>query len=266
MEISQASIQQSPPETKTKLSNDLMRLLQVREKNEGMAEDWILFMATTPKFSALRPGEVYQAFKMAMTRDLLDYENDGKEFNLLPELSINMTSKILISYIAYKKTNPEYQSAKEDLFKLNQPTGPSDEERLQIREEFLLSTYNDIVNNGHCADAWLLYDELSEKLTQDNEQKKNLYKQQEFIYLQELKNDAIKNSGRRKYEDIYTEAQKNSQQGKRFAVVQNRCRAIMVSNYLKQFKKDYQLFKKAINGTTTEQKGNPAHTSAGMVS
>lgn len=260
MEISQASIQQSHPEIKTKLSNDLMRLLQVREKNEGMAEDWILFMATTPKFSSLRPGEVYQAFKMAMSRELLDA--DGKEINLLPELSINTTSKILISYFEWKKTNPEYQTAKEHLLKLNQPTGPSDEELLKIREEFLLSTFKDITEHGHCADAWLLYDEIQEMIPQTIEQKKNLYKQQEFIYLQELKYDAAKNIGRKKYLEVYENAQNKSKEGKLFAVVQNRCRAIMVCSYLKQFKNDYQQFKNAINGTSIEQKGNSKATTA----
>lgn len=254
MEISQGSISNSEVDTKAKLVNDIMRLLQVRDKNEGMAKDWLLFITTTPKFSSLRPGEVYQAFKMAMSRELLDA--DGKEINLLPELSINTTSKILISYFQWKKSNPEYQTAKEHLLKLKQPTKPSDEELLRIREAFILSTFKDIVESDFCADAWLLYEELQEKIPQTNEQKKNLYNQQEFIYLQELKNDAAKNVGRRTYLDIYENAQKNSKEGKRFAVVQNRCRAIMVSNYLKQFKKDFQQFKNAINGTSTEQKGN----------
>ena len=252
MEISQGSITEASVETKTKLTNDLIRLLQVRDKNEGMAKDWLLFLATTPKFKSLRPGEIYNAFKMAMARELLDAE--GKEFNLLPELSINMTSKVLISYFEWKKTNPECQRAKEHLLKLNQPTSPSDEELKKIREDFILSTFKDIQERDYSADAWILYEDIEQKLSQTIEQKKNLYKQQEFIYIQELKKDANKNQGRRSYTEAFENAQKNSREGKRLAVVQNRCRAIMVCNYLKQFKNDYEKFKEAINGTTEQKR------------
>ena len=246
MEISQASIVNCTVETKTKLTNDVMRLLQVRDKNEGMAKDWLLFLSTTPKFNNLAPGEIYEAFKMAMARELLDA--DGKEINLLPELSINTTSKVLISYFEWKKTNPEYQDGKKTLLSLNNPSGPTEEQKLQIRLDFLKSVFDDLNKNGKSTDAWLLYDDIKDKLIQTNEQKKNIYKQQEFLYIRELKYDAEKNKGRRSYTELLESAQNMKSNGKYIPVVQNRCKAIMVCDYLMQFKNDFEQFKKAING------------------
>lgn len=246
MEISQASIVNCTVETKTKLTNDVMRLLQVRDKNEGMAKDWLLFLSTTPKFNNLAPGQIYEAFKMAMARELLDA--DGKEINLLPELSINTTSKVLISYFEWKKTNPEYQNAKKALLSLKDLSGPTDEEKLQIRNNFLKTVFEDINQKENIMDAWLLYDDIKDKIIQTNEQKKNIYKQQEFLYLRELKYDADKNKGRRVYAELLANAQNLKSNGKYIPVVQNRCKAIMVCEYLKQFKSDFEQFKKAING------------------
>ncbi|WP_445454081.1 hypothetical protein [Flavobacterium sp. 25HG05S-40] len=246
MEISQVSIHEATVETKTKLTNDVIRLLQVRDKNEGMAKDWLVFLATTPKFSSLRPGEVYQAFKMAMARELLDTE--GKEINMLPELSINTTSKVLISYMEWKKTNPAYQTAKSDLMKLNAPTGASEEKKLQIRNEFLKSVFDDIVENDYSTDAWLLYEELESKLALSKAEKIAKYNEQFKIHMAGLKQE-IEKSGRRKHlVEIYNNAQERANSGKWIAIVANKCKSIFVSDYLKQFKNDFEEFKKQING------------------
>lgn len=244
MEISQVSILDSSVETKTKLTNDIIRLLQVRDKNESMAKDWLIYLTTTQKFKNLRPGEVYEAFRLAMSRELK--KSDGSDFNLLPELSINTTSDVLCQYIEYKKSNPEYSEAKQKLLTYNEVQGPTDEEKAQIRDNFLKAVFDDITERDHSNDAWLLYDDLKDKLPQDDQQKKNLYKQQEHIYITELKQDVAKNEGRRSFKDALDAAKENVAKGKHLGVVVNRCKSIMVSNYLKQFKTDFEKFKEAI--------------------
>lgn len=246
MEISQVSIHNCEVDTKTKLANDVMRLLQVRDKNEGMAKDWLLFISTTPKFKSLRPGEVYHAFKMAMARELLDAE--AKEINLLPELSINTTSKVLIAYFEWKKTNPEYLNGKETLLKLKEPTGPTEVQRLKIRNEFLESVFADIVEKDYSTDAWLLYDELEEKLALTKPEKIKKYNDQLKIHLVELKKE-IQTAGNKKHHvEIYNTVQNKANSGKWIGTVANKCKSIFVSDYLKQFKSDLETFKKAING------------------
>lgn len=245
MEISQVSILDSSVDTKTKLTNDIIRLLQVRDKNESMAKDWLLYVTTTPKFQNMRPSEVYEAFRLAMSRELK--RADGSDFNLLPELSINTTSDVLSQYILFKKSNPEYTEAKQKLLNYNPSEGPTEDEKAKIREDFLKAVFEDIAERDHSNDAWLLYDDLKEKLPQDDQKKKNLYKQQEHIYIAELKQDAAKNEGRRSFKDALDAAKEHVAKGKHLGVVINRCKSIMVSNYLKQFKKDFQEFKDAIS-------------------
>lgn len=244
VEISQVPIKETTVDTKAKLASDIMRLLQVREHNEAMAKDWLLFFSTTAKYNQLRPGEVYNAHKMAMSREL--YDSDEKPFNLLPELSINTSAKILEAYIKYKKNNPELIKAKDELLLLGSKK-VTEEQKLEIREEFIRMLFEEMQNKEVAEDSWILYDELSKFISQSDEQKKNLYKQQEHIYLMELKQDVLKNNGNTYYSDILKIAQGKVEKGKYIAIVQNRCRSIMVSNYLKPYLKDFDSFRNAIN-------------------
>lgn len=232
LEISQASIKDAPVETKAKLTNDLMRLLQVREKNEGMAKDWLLFLATS-KFNKLTAGEIYNAFKLAMSRELKDAK--GKEFELLPELSNNTTSKILQAYLDSKVINLDYQKAKSSLKKVVDEVTP--EMIRQRRENFLVLVFEEIQEKGISSDAWILFDELEEagKIKVSVEEKKKLYSQQEVIYLSELRKDYEKNIGVEKFKHSLEFLVGQIKEGKKNRVVQNRCRSILVCEYLKSF-------------------------------
>lgn len=244
MEISQANIHDTSLEIKTKFTNDVMRLLQVRDKNEDMAKDWLLFLTTTSKFNKLTPGEIYEAFKLAMSREILQV--DGKEFNLLPELSINTTSAVLIQYMNYKKLNPEYNKAKNDLMLLEEKKEPDEAARQRDRENFIKFLFKELNEKEVAYEAWLLWDELSYKIPQTDEQKKNLYKQQEHIYLVELKQNVSKNRLDNYAKEVLEIAQKKAEKGSYINVVRNRCRSILISNFLKPFKGNYEDFKNAI--------------------
>ena len=233
MEMSQASIKNSSVEIKTKLTNDLIRLLQVREKNEAMSKDWLLFLATS-KFQNLRPGEVYEAFKMAMGRELLD--QNGKEFDLFPELSNNTTGKVLSAYQIWKNENSTYHLAKSNLKALANKREMSDEEKKQVREEFLEMVYNELIDDGFSDSAWLLYDDIKSKLTVSIEVQKRLYA------IQKIKNRYVKFTDYRSLTAVRN--------------VKNVCRSIVACNYLKNHLGSINEFKNAINERRTTRQRN----------
>lgn len=245
MEMSQDNIDNCLVETKTKLTDDLFRLLQVREKNESMSKDWLLFLTSTPKFSKLTPGEIYQAFKMALSRELRDSKNE--EINLLPELSINSTGKVLTAYLEWKRNFDSYQLAKEKLRMLRNQSGPTADEVAEIRNEFLQTVFDEIQDLKFSGSAWLLFQDIESKLKTSNAVKKRLYRMQDKKYLKELALD-VKEQGKRPHHvELLETAQKNSSKGKLNVIVQNRCRAIVVCNYLKRFK-TFGEFKNEIDG------------------
>lgn len=241
MEISQDSIKNATVETKTKMTDDLFRLLQVREKNEGMSKDWLLYLSSTPKFNKLTPGEIYQAFKMAISRDLKDSKNE--DINLLPELSTNATGKVLTAYIEWKRANDAYQSAKD---RLKLELSPKTEfDKTKIREEFLKVVFEDMQRQKFSYDAWVLYEELESRFSTPNEVKKRLYRLKMRQYLQELKKSTDKQGRRTDQLQMLTDIQLKANEGKLSGLVQNRCRAAVVCNYLKNCK-TFQEFKAKI--------------------
>jgi hypothetical protein len=246
MEISQDSIKETSIETKTKLTDDLFRLLQVREKNKDMVKDWLLFLSSS-KFNKLTPGEIYLAFKMAIGREILD--NKGNEIDVLPELSNNTTGKVLSAFIKYKADDEAYQLAKEKLRQLTLPTfqEPSDEQKKVIRERFLMTVFVDMVKNKFSSDAWLLYNDLQDRIFISADVKRRLYRIQNGKHIKELQAEVSKNGNREYHKQILADFQKKSGSGNKSAVVQNKCKSIVISNYLKKHLQDFESFKKAID-------------------
>ncbi|WP_290861890.1 hypothetical protein [Flavobacterium sp.] len=240
LEISQDSIKDAPVETKTKLTNDLMRLLQVREKNVEMAKDWLLFLATS-KFNKLTAGEIYNAFKLAMSRELKDAK--GNDFELLPELSNNTTAKVLTAYMESKLLNTEYYKAKKALTKTSDEI--THDEIAERRERFIEHLFEELNEKGICTEAWILYDELEQagKIKVSNEEKKKLYADQLEVYQNELTEDRDANKGNEKFRHSLEFLMDQIKLGKKNRVVQNRCRSILVIEYLKAFCSDLSAFK-----------------------
>lgn len=224
MEISQVSIEKSNSETKTKLGNDIMRLLQVRDKNKQMLKDWLLFICTS-KFNSLRAGEIYEAFKMAMSRELLNEKNE--EINLLPELSNNTTGIVLTSYLRWKKTNDRYHYAKDKLKRDLNHVEITQEEKDIIREEFLNMVFNEIKEIKKSDSAWLLWEDVKLKINKRPEVLQRLFEIQKtkFIVSKPIGYEFLKGSK---------------------ASVQQICRNITVVNYLKKYVSSFEDFKKAI--------------------
>lgn len=245
MEISQVYINNSSVETKSKLTDDVCRLLQVREKNEAMQKDWLLFISTSNlKVTA---GEIYLAFKMALSREILD--SNGKEIDLFPELSNNTTGKVISAYLKYKKDNHQYQLAKDKLKALKSPVNDIlDSDKKKLRENLLKMIFDEITETGFSSDAWHLYSELeiSGKISPSKQEKSKLYKEQLKIY--EIEEKAII---RKRYDSVVSKMHLASLVNKITSKtpvesVSNKCRSIIVSNYLKAFTEDFEKFKNAL--------------------
>ncbi len=245
MEISQVNITKTSADTKFKLAEDLIQLLNVREKNSGMIDDWILFIATSNfKITA---GEIYLAFKMAISREILD--DKGNEIDIFPELSNNTTGKVISAYLKFKKENNQYQLAKDKLKLLANPVKEiTNAEKEAIRMELLKNIFNDISTTGFSSDAWLLFADLEAfgKISKSNKEKKELYRQQLKIY--EIEEKAYI---RNKYPASFSMSHNKDLMAKitgktPIESVANKCRSITVAEYLKDNVSSFEEFLKAI--------------------
>jgi hypothetical protein len=241
MEISQENITKSSVEHKFKLSEDVMQLLNVRGRNQEMVDGWLVFISTSNfKITA---GEIYLAFKMALSRDILD--DKGKEIDLFPELSNNTTGKVISAYLRHKKDCRMYQLHKDKLKALKSPLNQfTENDILQIRENLTLSVYEEIVKTGFSCDAYHFFADLDAKgkIDMANNARRDLYKRKLREY--EVEEKAFI---RDKYKAILSSRYLNELAAKitgktPIESVANKCRSILVSNYLYAFR-NYEKFK-----------------------
>jgi hypothetical protein len=241
MEISQESITNSTVEHKFKLSEDVMQLLNVRGRNQEMVDGWLLFISTSNfKITA---GEIYLAFKMALSRDILD--DKGKEIDLFPELSNNTTGKVISAYLRHKKESHAYQLSKDKLKTLKSPENSfTEKDILQIREDLTLSVFNEILITGFSCDAYHFFADLDAKgkIDLDGAARKALYKRQLRNY--EIDEKAfIRGKYKADLSPRYLNELMDKITGKKpVESVANKCRSILVSNYLYAFR-NYEKFK-----------------------
>lgn len=218
-----------------------MRLLQVREKNEQMTKDWLLFLNLS-KFK-VTAAEIFEAFCLAMQQLIVD--ENGKPFRLLPELSNQTTAKVILSYIAYKKNNNQYQVAKEQLkLLISQKNDPTEQEKKQLHQNFLKMVFDELHNTPICYDAWLLYDKLLQqgKISPTDAEKKEAYHAELVKYIPAEK-DEIRAKHPRSAAFHLQQLNEEIKQGK-VAVVINRAKAVIVSQYLQNFLHNFETFTK----------------------
>lgn len=127
-------------------------------------------------------------------------------------------------------------------------TSISDSEKQKLREDLLKIIFQEISETGFSSDSWHLYPELeaSKKINPTKEEKKKLYKEQLKIY--EVEEKALIKS---KYDPVIIKTHlkylSDKVTGKSpVESVSNKCRSILVSNYLKNFVSDFESFKKQL--------------------
>jgi hypothetical protein len=117
----------------------------------------------------------------------------------------------------------------------------------KIRNEFLKTIYDDIKESGFCDSAHLLYDELifKRKINPTNEHKKELYARELAIYIPaEKENLRLRNPVG--FGLLIKKLQLSIDEKQPIIYIQNRCKSIIVSEYLKE-STDYETFKKLIS-------------------
>lgn len=186
-------------------------------------------------FKELSLEELHKAFELERYGV---YDDKTDHFQLF---DANYISQILKKYKKWK--------AKERLeLNISQPVLEikiSEVEKSELRENLLKMIFEEIRENEFSSDAWHLYSDLevSGKLKTTKEEKSKLYKEQLKIY--ELEEKSLI---RKKYDSMVSKTylkllvdkitSKNPVES-----VSNKCRSIIVSNYLQPFTIDYETFK-----------------------
>lgn len=224
------------------LLNFLITILNIKsssdEEQQQLDKQMILiFDLIKTKFGTLTVPEIKEAFKMYVSKEFA-------EIKVFRMLDCVVVGEILRAFIDFRNESLKvYDDKKRNL--LNQPKAMSEEQKQQLRNDFIKSTFVEIKVNRFSSSAWLLFDDIKSRLNTSITVKKRLYKMQNKKYLHELELDVKANGKRHHHMELLQTAQKNSSIGKLNLIVQNRCRAIVVCNYLKKFK-EFEEFKKAI--------------------
>lgn len=122
------------------------------------------------------------------------------------------------------------QVKNENHLKLQEPViekTVTEQEKQEIREQFLQMVYDELVNTGFSDSAWILYDEIRPKITIPKEVLIRLFEMQKSRIQKKKRTDRFNIS-----------AVTGS--------VENACRNIVASNYLKKHLTDFETFKNAI--------------------
>lgn len=91
--------------------------------------------------------------------------------------------------------------------------------------------------------AFIYFKEIKDKISMSDEQREDLYKYEALKYKKELESESLENSFKR---TNLTEFIRESSAGKRNPIVQDRCRASVVCDYLKRHLESFETFINAL--------------------
>jgi hypothetical protein len=226
------------------LVNFMVTILNIKASTDDEIESLDIQMALVidlvrTKFGYLTIPEIKEAFKMYISKEFPEI----KVFRILDCVSIG---DVLSAYTEYRNQSLRIYTDKKQAL-LNAPTQPSDEEKLKIRESFLKVIFKDITENGFSNDAWQLFFDLekSGKINITTEAKKELYDQELKKYIP-AHEEELKGRGAYAAKSLLKDFHLKIESGKNLIAVQNKCRSILVSNYLKEHLSDFETFKKEI--------------------
>jgi hypothetical protein len=188
------------------------------------------------KFGKLTIPEIREAFKMYVAKEfvnvrvfrLLDCVSVGEILNAY----INTRDEVLIPYLDQKRQL------------LEKPPEKSEDEKKQIKNEFLKTVFQELKETRKCNDSWILYDDLEAagKIKNTKEEKKKLYNKFLQSYILEEKKE-IKGSGAINAKGMM-EAFVNKIESKvLITAVQNRCKSFLVNDYFVFYLDDFETFK-----------------------
>jgi hypothetical protein len=228
------------------LINYLITILNIKVSNEDEAKDLQIQMLVVSdflktKFGNLTIPEIKEAFKMYAAREF----SKIKVFRILDCISIG---EVLQAYIEFRNDSLRtYTSQKQIL--LSALPEKTFEEKKEIRLKFIEMLYEEIKKDKFSNSAWLLYDEFynSGKIKITDQKKKEIYNKQLLVYATEQRIEIAKKStilSKSLLEDL----NKKIKSGSPIQIVKNKCKNIIVCDYLKKNMYDLEDFKKAIIG------------------
>ncbi len=176
-------------------------------------------------FSNLTTAEIKEAFKLYVSKKFIDV----KVFRLVDCVTVG---EILNAYIEYRNQSVEpFLIKRQNL--LNAPIEKSELEKQKIRNEFVKMVYDEILEKGYCSEAWYIFKVLEEKekINVSNDEKQTLFLKELAIYVPAERKRIIE-ANPYNYKYKIKEFEKTYQNGKRPIYVKNRCRSILVSDFV----------------------------------
>lgn len=226
------------------LINYLLTILNIKVSNKNEAKDLEIQMLVVSdflksKFGFLTVEEIKEAFKMFVAREFPEI----KVFRILDCVAIG---EVLQSYTNFRNESLRTYIDKKQVL-LSAPPPKTDEEKKQIRLRFIEMLYEEIKKDKFSDSAWLLYDELynSAKIKITDEEKRELYNKQLLVYATEQRTEIAKKSAIT-HKSLLQGLNDKIHSGNPIQLVRNKCKNIIVCDYLKKNMYDFEDFKKSI--------------------
>lgn len=225
--------------------NFLITLLNIKvsseeEKLQLDKQMILIFDLIKTKFGNLTVPEIQEAFKMYVSKEFPDL----KVFRILDCVVV---ADVLNAFKDFRNDSLRaYDFKKQNL--LQQSKTMSEEEKKENHLQLLKNVFTDLKAKEISLDAWLLYENLEKRglINISIADKKVMYAKQSQIYLTETVQETSQryfHSAKTVIEDIRNKIEK----GKIIGSVANKCKSIVVSNFLSNHLQDFEEFRKIID-------------------
>ena len=241
------------------LLNFLITILNIKvaseeEKLQLDKQMILIFDLIKTKFGNLTVPEIKEAFKMYVSKEF----EDIKVFRLLDCIVVG---EILTAFVNFRNDSLRVYDDKKRLL-LAEPQPTSEEQKKQIRNDFLKSIFDELNTRGYAKDLWMLWEkdfktkELTDfaikvNATITNSEKREMYAVEQDLYLKNIKAEA-QTSRMQSAKWVVENANLQIKKGLKINAVVNRCRCLTGSKYLKYYLTDFEEFKKQIDGVDRE--------------
>lgn len=201
--------------------------VQDDEDQDSLNRQMLLINDQITRFhSNFTAEEIKEAMRLYVAKKL-----NIKIFRLIDSIAI---TEILEAYNLYRHRLTD-DFVKERQLLISAPAEKSASEKEKIFNEFVKMIYNEVLEKEYCEDAWYIFKKLEDKkkILISNEEKNELYKKELAIYVPAERQRIIKQnplSGRGLIKDF----EKTYEGNKRPIYVQNRCRSILVCEFIKK--------------------------------
>lgn len=213
--------------------------VQDDEEQDSLNRQMLLINEQITRFhSNYTAEEIKEAMRLYVAKKL-----NIKIFRLIDSIAI---SEILEAYNLYKHRVTD-DFVKERALLIEKPIEKSEEEKQQIFNDFVKMVYEEVTEKGFCDDAWYLFKQLEDnkKINISNEEKTELYKKELAIYVPAERQRIIKQNPLNG-KHLVKEFEKTYEGKKRPVYVQNRCRSILVSQFIKESIKSLEELKNCL--------------------